>query len=318
MNLLNNPIANMYGPHFLIFYSILTIIISIFCYRKMKEINPSDSPAFLKIPTNPEPYELIFLRGGKFDLLRLIILELVREDYLIKAELSDYFIKNPGKINLDKLSAEKREVLEFFSNAALISDIFNKKTKLTLIDSLIGKFEKKFIELKLIFSPQMKKAAVKLKANAFLLITGIGGYKLTVALMKGKSNVFFLIILCIISLIIIFKICSSKHLTKRGKLYLERTQLAFKNLKGKFKNNNDLSLDSSSVLAMSLFGFTILSESAYAQPFEDIFKKKPDDPRLNSSYDSSSGGCGSSSCGGGGGSSCGGGGWGGCGGGGCS
>ncbi len=55
------------------------------------------------------------------------------------------------------------------------------------------------------------RATWRIRITGAVVVTGLGGYKLAVALTKGRYNVLFLILMGIISLWILFTMCPMPH-----------------------------------------------------------------------------------------------------------
>ena len=80
--LFDNPLANMYGPYFLVFY-ILFISATIIGFRVVR--NRADKTTHLNIPpvpNNPDAFEIAFLRGGQNELVRAVIFALAQKNLL--------------------------------------------------------------------------------------------------------------------------------------------------------------------------------------------------------------------------------------------
>ena len=158
----------------------------------------------------------------------------------------------------------------------------------------------------------------------------LGGYKVAASLAYGHYNVLFTILLAVVGAVVLFKMGRLPRVTKLGKSFLDRLQLAFDDLKRtsqgpyiKTAHSDTVAQESFGgvdplLLSVGLFGSGILTGTIFAN-YNSAFQK--------SQQQISSGGCGSgSACGSGcssgsdgGGGGCGGGGCGGggCGGGGC-
>src|SRR3712207_6649261 len=80
--LIHNPIGDMYGPHFLLLYGIVIIATLVAC--KLASIWAERSMALppLLIPSQPDPYEIAYLRGGTNEVTRLAIFDLLQRGYL--------------------------------------------------------------------------------------------------------------------------------------------------------------------------------------------------------------------------------------------
>ena len=152
--------------------------------------------------------------------------------------------------------------------------------------------------------------AVRARARQVLIalmtvIVGLGGYKLVIALSRGRTNVAFLIFLGVVGFVLAGKIARAPRLSIRGKSYLKRLQAQLEGGKTAIHGVAGAG-DDSFALLVALFGFSLLAGTAYAGYMDTLTSRVP----LSGD---SIGGCGAGGgCGGGG---CGGGGCGGCGGG---
>ncbi len=78
--LIHNPIAHMYGPHFLVLYASVIAITLGWCAIILRDVTVN-LPAPL-VPTQPDPYEIAYLRGGATQVLHLISFDLIQRGYL--------------------------------------------------------------------------------------------------------------------------------------------------------------------------------------------------------------------------------------------
>ena len=114
--LLSNPVANMYGPHFLLLYLILCCLvigIALYVARRVREnAGPMASP----VQADPDPYSLAFLREGPDEVIRLAFVSLVQKGHLEIVQQNRWYgswlnlvrVRNPGS---DPLSELEQEVL---------------------------------------------------------------------------------------------------------------------------------------------------------------------------------------------------------------
>ena len=132
--------------------------------------------------------------------------------------------------------------------------------------------------------------------GAFVLfIVALSVYRLAVALSRGYTNVAFLIVLTVASVIALFVVASPRRLTDLGRRYLRKLQNALSML----KRRAPAPASNEFLLAVAVHGIGILKGTSYAY-YPEMFQKAS----------RGEGGCGSPSCG----SGCGGGGGSGCGG----
>lgn len=97
--LLDNPLANMYGPYFLVLYIFITFItVTSFAFIRLR----IDKTNLLPVPPVPsvlDPYEIAYLRGGLNEMARTAIFSLTQKGLLE--------IKLPGRKVSFHVSAAK-------------------------------------------------------------------------------------------------------------------------------------------------------------------------------------------------------------------
>jgi uncharacterized protein (TIGR04222 family) len=322
--LMNDPIATtMYGPAFLFVYACIILLTLVVCWWRMREADPTANLSPLPLRSNPDPYEVAFLRGGTNEVIRLAIFDLIQRGYLKHAEQHKWSGKTEQRISQAykhpdprHLSPIESKVFDFFSSPRIATDIFQT-------DSLSGEVEKLCLDYGLrldaeqVFCPdEVRSAAWRIGLQGTAVIVGLGGYKLLVALSEGHHNVMFLIVLAVASVFLLVKICKPSRLSARGRDYLSRLQGSFERLKPKAGIVGGGVPETALPLLVALFGVAALTGTSHAY-FSQMFK------RSGTSGGGCGGGCGgggaSSGCGGSsgcsGGGGCGGGGCGGCGGG---
>jgi uncharacterized protein (TIGR04222 family) len=196
-------------------------------------------------------------------------------------------------------------VFNWFDHPKQASQIFPSSLLAEMTQHCIS-YEQQLQNEQLLF-PEIAKVFLKRVAwlGAFIILS-LGGYKLVIAVLNGRSNVIFLFLMGVISLIILGSFVQPPRLSQRGQAYLWRLEQTFASLKAQVSTATADTIDFDILLPLALFGVGILAGTPFAE-FEQMF-------RLSSA--SASGGGDGGSCGSGdsGGSSCGGGG---CGGGGC-
>jgi uncharacterized protein (TIGR04222 family) len=315
--LLENSLANMYGPTFLLLYACVIAITLFVCWLRVQPDSTSYR-ALPPLPQQPDPYEIAYLRGGENEVLRLAIFSLLQRGYLqmdaaaslgtSRQRLSQTDAAPPASA----LSPLERQVMAAFSTPREAKDLFQSTLPDRIAAHCAGYAQKLQVE-RLLLSPEENARRWQTGRLGALVIVGLGGYKLFAALTKGHHNVGFLLLMGLFALIFLAALCRSERLSPQGKEYLARLQQAFGRLKmmplapaaeGAASGGQE------ALLLVSVFGVGALAGSVYA-PFAQIFHRA-------SVSGGTGGGCGSScgsSCSGGsscGGSGCGGGGCGGC------
>lgn len=77
--LLDNPLASMYGPYFLVFYIGFIFILLLVFGSVRNRIDQTDKLALPPIPPNIDPYEIAFMRGGTNEVARSVIFALMQK-----------------------------------------------------------------------------------------------------------------------------------------------------------------------------------------------------------------------------------------------
>ena len=324
--LFDNPLANMPGVIFLIFYS-LFIIFSLIIFRVWKA--QADKTGNLPVPPispNIDPYEIAYLRGGINEVARAIVFALRQRDFLIiEADgKSSRIHRNQYQNETRSLSPMEQFALDWFASAREPKEIFQTYGLLQVLDSYCGVYEARLEQQQFLTDAAMRSRIRSARNIVLLLILGLGAYKFLAAIINGYFNVFGIVIIAVIATIITFAAGRIPRLTSLGKTYLERLQLAFDKLKYRTDRqtmqasvpNAQFAAVDPLLLGVGVFGGAILAGTVY-DDYNQAFQRAQ-----NQANASGSSGCGSacgSSCsssgGDGGGSSCGGG-CGGCGGGG--
>ena len=308
--LTNNPIANMYGPQFLFLYGLVIAVTLVGCWWRLRSKDPTAQLPPLPLRSDPDPYEIAYMRGGENEVVRLTIFNLIQRGYLKVSETKRWWGSTEQRLgrvsghpDQRHLSPLEQSVFRLFSTPRTAADIFQSDVQSTALEGLCTDFDSKLQGEQALCPSEVRDASVRIRWFGVMLILGIGGYKLMAALAKGRYNVGFLIIMGFCSLFLLLRLCRPPRLSRLGQDYLKRLQGVFDRFKPTASGANDTTL----LLLVSLFGVGVLSETLYASL-----------PRMFARSARSSGGCGdgwSGGCGcGGGGSGCGGGG---CGGGGC-
>jgi len=324
--LFDNPLANLYGPYFLILY-ISFIICTIIGYRVLRTRHDRTAHfAIPPIPNNPDPFEIAYLRGGANELARAVVFSLNQKNLLKFANGDKTSHIYPTNIEFEKrgLKPIERTALDWFSATRETKELFSAKDGLaTALNPYSETFQAR-LEMQNFFpGEEMIKRNNRLTLQAFMLFAGLGVYKVIAALYNGYWNIFGIVFVTIIGVVVLATAAKMPRLTQLGKTYLERLQLAFERIKP--SNHNALSAPASVpsatfaavdpfLLSVGVFGGAALAGTMYSD-YNQAFQRAQNQSATSSGSCGSS--CGSSSCssgGDGGSSGCGGG----CGGGGCS
>lgn len=325
--LIENPLANMYGPMFLLVYAVLIVFLIVIHRYKLKALDWTSKLPLPQIPTNPDPYEIAYLRGGDNEVVRSVIFTLVQKGFIINTKdflrNQSTFSKTEKVQDIHLLSKMEREVLYYFAESKNAFEIFQSDGITNVVKNHCLQYERKLLNENLLNPPETKSAADRNANIAAIVILAIGGFKLIAALSHGRTNVIFLIVMAIVGLIVLYKTTRVPRLSHRGRAYLEELQIAFSNLKYPPKKTTlqtpqplpTFAAVDPLLLGVGVFGVGALVGTNYDY-MNDTFQKSAVQNGGSSSTSSGCGtSCGSSSCSSGGscsgGSSCGGGGCGG-------
>jgi uncharacterized protein (TIGR04222 family) len=328
--LLHNSIADLYGPYFLLFYAGTIVTLVLACYRSVRGIDRTTELDLPKITGKVDPYEIAYLRGGANEVARVAIASLIQRGLLqISARKSlaatTKLIERRRAPLSGELTSLEARVLKWEGFPAYPQQVFRPGGIPALIKEHCGRYKEDLAAGNLLAPAEMKRLGAWLWFFGTVVIVGLGGYKLTVAVAKGHSNIAFLVIFAAIGLIAQANVCFVlPRASRSGKAYLEQLKLAYDGLKSRVHPVGgglspltmaddpgirgmlrDRGAFADCLLMVGIFGTASLAGT----PLADVTK-------LFKQGSAAQGGCGAG-CGGGGGGGCGGGGGGGCGGGGC-
>lgn len=311
-----NPF-DLRGPEFLLFYFLFALLVltAVVLLRRLGERENS-----LKPPLD-DPYLIAFLRGGEMETLRVAALSLTDRGLLklksssspsifSSAAASRLELADPHAINEVKRPIEKR-VLEAFQTAQPIS---------TALDSLVGceaciNYAANLEQLGLLPDPKARASRIRRYQMAIAILLGVAGLKILIALLRGHTNILFLIVLSAVAAYAAWRI-GNPFRTERGEKFLQDVKSLFSSLHLRANSLRPGGATADLVWLASAFGLRAVSPVLFPQVSALLPRRQA---RGGHWGDGDGGGffssCGSSSCGGGGcgGGGCGGGGCGGCG-----
>lgn len=321
--LLDNPLAIMEGPTFLILYVLLiaTLTAMLAIQRSRLVGSPHLKPP--AIPPQIDAYEIAYLRGGLNELARTAVFALVRKG-LVEVTSDD----RKGRIKRvrdaspsDQLARLETEALHWVRDEREASDVFDTKTGLVKeLEPAALVYRYDLEKRNLLAGEDAKRRIRKAALSAAAIIALLGGYKVVTAVLVGHFNIIFALLLAGVGVVLALAVGRVPRMTSLGKAYVERLQLVFEDVKHRppeVKGSYESGAAHSQsgfvgvdplLVSVGLFGTAVLAGSAFAG-YDDVFQRQQ--------QQGSSGACGSS-CGGssggdGGGGSC----SSGCGGGGC-
>jgi len=300
-------IFDLKGPEFLIFYSVLLVIVVAvgiwlrqYLYRKADIATDTSTDSL-------QPYDVVYLAGGDKLTVNAALTSLIHQQLVsFNPSNKTLFVKAPLPTGIDPL--EKR-VYEAIADTTL-KEVPLRDTLKTCKDYASSMHEK--LERRGLLLTSSQSSAIRWWP--LLLMMGllfIGGIRIIMGLSTGMPTT-YLILLWILTLIItLMGFTRGVRTTPRGDEILNEWRARQAALKTTTESNPSSMQSSDLVLALGLFGMGVMTTGLYGDLRKAIM------PQGSSGYSSCGSGCSSgSSCGGGGGGCGGGSGCGGCGGGG--
>ncbi len=110
--LLDNPLATMYGPYFLILYGSLIFFTLIALGISRSQIDKTNNLSLPPIPAQIDPYEIAYLRGGINEVARSVIFALMQKGFI-------EILKDSTKTVINKTSPPTRRNLIQIEQLAL-------------------------------------------------------------------------------------------------------------------------------------------------------------------------------------------------------
>src|SRR4028118_1237893 len=237
----HNFIADMPGPQFLLLYAGVILSVLVLCRVRLRLSDPSAALPPTTIPPQPDPYSIAYLRGGTSEVVRLVTFALLERGFLQVIDEPKKKWQNPKpqrmqrvaqSQDLSQLSRMERCALDWFDRPRTAADIFKDPGGLiTYVEGYCAEYERHLRQEQLLASDTMKTLAAQTGWCGAAIILSVGGYKLLDAWLEGRSNVSFLIIMSIVSLVALTLVCGQPRLSRRGRAYLRQLQLAFNGLK---------------------------------------------------------------------------------------
>jgi uncharacterized protein (TIGR04222 family) len=288
-----NPF-DLRGPEFLVFYAVFAALLTFLLWRMGQAEEKAESGTY---DLSQDPYEIAYLRGGKPHALHVALLSLIDRNLL---EVHDKDLKTIGTDSEKKVRRRlEKLILGFFQKGDKASEVFSDPE----VDEEVELIGDRLTKMGLLPDEELKSRRRKLYWMGVLLLWGVSGIKIAVALSRGHHNILFLILLTLIATFAVRKVTRSFR-TAMGNRELSNLESSFSGL---YDGRSNVRLHRPTfelTLLAALFGMSALPQEAAAMV-------KPLKFRREGSAGCGTGCAGGSSCSGG---SCGGGCGGGCGG----
>lgn len=229
-----NPIAEMAGPKFLLLYACVSAAAVVVCRLAVRGLDWTGRLPPPPVPSAPDPYEIAYLRGGENEVTRAGIFSLIKRGLLS-------FSRQGKKVRIERTNAGpprnshgqiERRIYDWFDRPRESGEVFRGGGLAQSLRGLCAGYEQALRRDQLLTPPSVKGGAWTVRLAGLAVIAGLGGYKLLVALSKGRFNVGFLVVLCVVAIVVLLAATRTPRISRRGRAHLERLRLAFERLKG--------------------------------------------------------------------------------------
>lgn len=284
------------GPAFLGFYVLFAALVLILQWHYTNREGGNVKRA-LGDSLTADPYRIAYLRGAEEETVRLAVVNLVDRGLLeydggtlqvTRTERSD-FLRRP----LD------RAILARCARGASPDELIGAAP----VRAACEEYRQTLTQRGLLPDADAQQARFAALCMALLLLAGLAGARIVMALARGRTNIVFLLVLGALACWIAYRIYS-RRTTASGSRQLTHLQALTKRLKARAKALSAGGASNEALLLAAVYGLQVLSTPAFA--FVEQLYPKPQPMASGSDSGSNwSSSCGSSSsCGGG--SGCGG------------
>jgi uncharacterized protein (TIGR04222 family) len=285
---MSNPF-DLPGPQFLLFYGVLGVAVTIVAVVLRRGWERPDLPAR---PLS-DYLEIAFLRGGAAEATLVAILTLVDRGVLALSG-DDSVVVGDSEAARRLTRPSERAIAERATSASTVSTLAGHAG---VVHAVTAECEPELVRRGLLPTRTQRGARHRLWLIAAAILIVVAGTKIAVALSRGRTNVWFLVVLTILFLLATLMACHPRW-TPAGKTLVKDMRTLFAGLKERAASPQPPRGGSDLALLAAVFGV-----SAVLPIYPDARKLFP---QASASDDggSASSGCGSScgsSCGGGGG-----------------
>jgi uncharacterized protein (TIGR04222 family) len=282
------------GPQFLLFYGVLAIVTILVAAVVTRRAENGPAPP-VKLS---DPYGIAYLRGGKNEALRLATISLIDRG-LLTVQGERLVTAHNAAPDLAQRAIE-RALLEKFTTADSATAIFNDRR----LESACADYARSLADLGLLPNSAARDARRRRFRMALLVLLGVAGSKLILALMRGRSNVGFLLVMTGVAVVMAYKVTHPSR-TARGSALLADLRTLFAGLKARRRSILPGGATSEAALLAAVYGLSMLPAAAF--PYvQKLYPRAATSEGSGASCGASCGSSCGSSCGGGGGGGCGG------------
>jgi uncharacterized protein (TIGR04222 family) len=279
------------GPTFLLVYTLVAIAVITVAYGMVRGRDQTGLREPPLVPATFDPYEIAYLRGGKYAVIRTVIYALYQRG-LVEILPRKWYQPNRLAAKDDgrsgTLTALEALVFRAVSSPVDPSTLF-QSALLNDVERLCEPFRNSLQSERLVRSDADRGSALVIPFVASVILVSLSLYRFVAESMATPQHrsFGFLIVLTIASLIVLWGFLVGPavmaRISDRGRAYLRRIQAAYRDV------------NMPTVAMVGLFGIGILSKTSDAA-FAKLFPKGGSG---GGGFGVESSGCGSGGCGGG-------------------
>jgi uncharacterized protein (TIGR04222 family) len=275
------------GPDFLVFYAILGVLTVGILWLARRASEAADAPRI----DYSDPYLLAYLRGGGPEVIRVVTVSLIDRG-LLQSNDDRLVAVNQNAVNIVRRPIEKA-LLQHFRFRGNASSAFTSPAIL----STCQEYKDTLQRLGLLPDESILRARLWRFVIAVIVLTGVAALKILIALQRGRTNIFFLVLLAVFFVFVAIRVHNPLR-TRRGDALLADLRNLFSSLKARARMLRPGGETADAALLMAVFGLDALPAAAF--PYAKRFQPKSTALSTSSCGSACGSSCGSS-CGGGGG-----------------
>ncbi len=295
--MLHNPVADIPGPQFLVFFWAVAAAVIATVSLGVRRLDPSRGLEPLPLGFKLDPREIACLRGGGRTLLQTMLFDLWRRGFLQIVESKEHtqqMVRAEDGPDTSALDEFEWEILAEFETPRRLTGLHDEAKLAALAGRHACGLESSLRDELLIMPGEARSLArsVAWLAATFLLL--LSGYKVGMAVAKGHQNVVFLIVSTVVAVSGVAEVATLPRQTWRGSDYLDRLRLAFGGWPERLRDEPEAFASPNAVLAVALLGYSALDGTPHGATWMSM------NPASGAvSGGGCGGGCGGGGCGGG-------------------
>ncbi len=268
-------IANLHSTEFLIFYGVVIAMTLGPYWWLLRHGETTLSLGLPEVPSEPDPYEIAYLKGDENLVTLVLIVNLTLRDYVrVVEETKGIFgtkqtiAQAPNHPDRRHLSALERAVFDELGTGITVKELYAKRLSELVNRHCAQLYERRLESAQLIKPPEQRTRETRLALVAGSVIVGLGGFKVVHIFLEGRANVGFLIGMIVVALLLLIFIRGSR-LTSHGWAYLGQLAQTCEGLKSLTSQaSQDLKLP----LQVAIFGIIALRDTPLSY-YQDMISK---------------------------------------------